>query len=161
MAALSLFFAFLLAGSALHKFVAHDRLAAVAGRLTGLRAQGQLPLILAGAIEAVAAVCLLVAPLHALGALLACTLWGGYALALLRRRGETLDCGCDLVAREKPVGWPLIVRPAMLAVASAILSTLPAAPVGIDTPFAAVGLLALYLAAAELLAIPHPRWRNS
>lgn len=161
MAALSLFFALLLAGSAIHKVVAHNWLAAVAGRLTGLRAQGQLALIVAGTMEATAAVCLLVAPLHALGALLACALWAFYATALLRRRGETLDCGCDLVAREKPVDWPLIARPAVLALGVLIASTLPAASISIDTPFAAAGLLALYLAAAELLAIPHPRWRSS
>ena len=36
----------------------------------------------------------------ALGAAL---LWLGYAAVLWRHRGQVLDCGCDLVAREKPV----------------------------------------------------------
>jgi hypothetical protein len=65
------------------------------------------------------------------------------------------------VAREKPVDWPLIARPALLALLALVVSTLPAAAFTLDAPFAAAGLLALYLGASELLAIPHPRWRKS
>lgn len=160
MAPVALFLALLLAGSAVHKALAHERLAGVASRLTGLRAQGTTLLILAGTLEAVAALCLVLPGLQQTGALVAVVLWSSYAAILLLRRGETLDCGCDLVAREKPVGWPVIARPVVLALVAAILSTLPAAPLALDAPFAAAGLLALYLAASELLAIPHPRWRK-
>lgn len=158
---ISTFLALLLAGSALHKVIARDRLAQVAAKLAGVRGQGLLLLIVAGTFELVAALCLMIAPLHQTGALLAAVVWLAYAGALLRRRGETLDCGCDLVAREKPVDWPLIARPAVLAIFALIVSTLPITPFGIATPFAAAGLLALYLAGSELLAIPHPRWRKS
>jgi hypothetical protein len=155
-----LFLAVLLAGSAVHKAIAHERLAVAASRLTGLRAQGMTMLILAGTLELVAAFCFVVPALRLTGALLAMLVWGSYAATLLLRRGQTLDCGCDLVAREKPVDWPVIARPAMLALVAAIVSTLPAASLALDAPFAAVGLLALYLAASELLAIPYPRWRK-
>ncbi|MBF9151531.1 MauE/DoxX family redox-associated membrane protein [Novosphingobium jiangmenense] len=160
MASIVLFLALLLVGSAVHKAMAHERLAVAASRLTGLRAQGMTSLILAGTLELVAAFCLVVPVLRPTGALLAMLVWGSYATALLLRRGQTLDCGCDLVAREKPVDWAVIARPAVLALVAAIVSTLPAAPLALDAPFAAAGLLALYLAASELLAIPHPRWRK-
>ena len=104
---------------------------------------------------------LLVTSLRAPAALAAALLWAGYALALARRRGETLDCGCDLAARARPVtGW-LIVRPAALAGLAILVSTLPAAAMTLDAPFAAAGLLALYLGASELLAIPRPAWRTA
>jgi hypothetical protein len=160
MAPVGLFLALLLTGSAVHKALAHERLSVAASRLTGLRAQGMTSLIFAGTLEVAAAFCLVVPALRQTGALLAVGIWSTYAAALLLRRGETLDCGCVLVAREKPVDWPIITRPAMLALVAALLSTLPAAPLALDAPFAAAGLLALYLAASELLAIPHPRWRK-
>ncbi|MGV3512420.1 MAG: MauE/DoxX family redox-associated membrane protein [Novosphingobium sp.] len=160
MTPVALFLAMLLAGSVAHKVSASERLSAVAGRLAGLHSQGLTLLVAAGALEAVAAACLVVPMLRQTGALIAMAVWLAYALALLLRRGETLDCGCDLIAREKPVGWPVIARPSMLALVAAVVSTLPAAPIGLDGAFAAAGLLALYLAASELLAIPHPRWRK-
>ncbi|MFN4135555.1 MAG: MauE/DoxX family redox-associated membrane protein [Novosphingobium sp.] len=158
------FLAALLAGSALHKALAHQRLAAAAARLSGLSRQGLPLLIVAGCLELAASVMLLLPDLRTTGALIAALVWTGYASALLRQRGRTLDCGCDLVAREKPVDWPLIARSAVLALLALSVAALPpfafAAP-GIDAPFAAAGLLALYLGASELLAIPHPRWRKS
>lgn len=161
MAPVVIFLAMLLAGSALHKAVSHRRMTIAAARLVGMPSQGQLFLIIAGTLEATAAVCLLAAPLQRTGALLGSVIWLAYAAALLLRRGQSFDCGCDLVAREKPIDWPAIVRPTALALLAAIASTLPAAPIGLDAPFAAAGFLALYLAASELLAIPHPRWRKS
>lgn len=145
----------------MHKALAHERLAAAAARLTGLRRQGTLALIVAGTLELAAAGLLLVPALRMTGALIASVLWLAYGLALLRLRGRTLDCGCDLVAREKPVDGPLIARPLLLAMLAMALPILPATDFGIDAPFAAAGMLALYLGASELLAIPHPRWRNS
>jgi hypothetical protein len=162
MTALSLFLALLLAGSAAHKALARDRMVAAAARLTGLHSQGLLVLLVAGCLELAAATMLLVPALRPIGALIAAGLWLAYAAALLRQRGRTLDCGCDLVAREKPVDWPVIARPALLALLAFFVSTLPAVEgVALDAPFAAAGLLALYLGASELLAIPHPRWRKS
>lgn len=162
MTALSLFLALLLMGSAAHKALARDRMAMVAARLTGLHTQGLLALIGAGCLELTAAAMLLAPALRPTGAIIAAGIWLAYAAALLRQRGRTLDCGCDLVAREKPVDWPLIARPALLALLAALVSTLPTADgFALDTPFAAAGLLALYLGASELLAIPHPRWRKS
>lgn len=161
MAPVIIFLAMLLAGSAVHKAVSHRRLAIAAARLVGMPSQGQLFLIIAGTLEVAAAVCLLVAPLQKTGAMLGMVVWLAYAAALLAHRGQSLDCGCDLVGRERPVGWLTIARPTALALLAAIASTLPAASIGVDAPFAAAGLLALYLAASELLAIPLPRWRKS
>lgn len=161
MAALTIFCAMLLAGSALHKAMARERLAAAAAKLAGAGpALGPVLLVLAGAVELIAAVCLLIEPLRVAGGIAAAALWAGYAIMLMRRRGETLDCGCDLNARAKPVTAMLAARPAVLSALAILVSTLPAAPVTLDAPFAAAGLLALYLGASELLAIPRPAWRT-
>lgn len=162
MAALVLFCAALLAASALHKVLARERLAEAAARLVGVGAvPGQLLLVLAGSLEVVAAACLLAPPLRVIGALIAAAVWAAYALALARRRGQTLDCGCDLAARAKPVGSGQILRAAGLVLLAGIVALLPQAPFTLDAPFAAAGLLALYLGASELLAIPAPHWRHA
>lgn len=162
MAALVLFCAALLAASALHKALARERLAQAAARLAGVGAvPGQLLLILAGTLELVAAACLLAPPLRVAGAAIAALVWGTYALALARRRGETLDCGCDLAARTKPVGAGQILRAGGLAALAAIVALLPDAPFTLDAPFAAAGFIALYLGASELLAIPAAHWKSA
>jgi hypothetical protein len=162
MAALTVFCALLLAASALHKANARERLATATARLAGTGALGgQLLLIVAGTAELTAAACLLIAPLHMAGALIAAVLWAVYGLALARRRGETLDCGCDLAARAKPVTWALVLRAAVLSLLAGAVALLPAAPFTLEAPFAAAGLLALYLAGTELLAIPSPHWRTA
>lgn len=158
MGGLTIFLALVLAGSAVHKGFAHDRLALASARLLGLRTPlGILALIAAGTLEGAAALCLLVPALHLAGAGMAVALWGTYAVALARHRGETLDCGCDLVARSRKVDWPHILRPAGLA----LLALLPAAPLDLTALFAGAGLLALYTALGELLSLPLPAWRHS
>lgn len=160
MAALALFCAALLAASALHKALARTRLAGATARLAGVGPlPAQLLLILAGTLELVAAACLLAAPLRTAGALIGALVWATYALALARRRGETLDCGCDLAARSKPVTTALVLRAVGLALLAGIVAILPEAPFTLNAPFAAAGLLALYLGASELLAIPAPQWK--
>lgn len=162
MAAVILFCAALLAASALHKATARDRLAAAAAKLAGTGALGeQLLLIVAGTVEIVAATCLLIEPLRLAGALIAAALWAGYGLALARRHGQTLDCGCDLAARAKPVTWALVLRTAALAVLAGGVALLPTTTFTLDAPFAAAGLLALYIGASELLAIPSPQWKTA
>jgi hypothetical protein len=162
MAAVILFCAALLASSALHKATARDRLAAAAAKLAGTGALGgQLLLIVAGTVEVVASTCLLIEPLRLAGALIAAALWAGYGLALARRHGQTLDCGCDLAARAKPVTWALVLRSAALAVLAGGVALLPTTTFTLDAPFAAAGLLALYIGASELLAIPSPQWKTA
>jgi hypothetical protein len=158
MGGLSLFLALVLAGSAAHKALAHDRLSLAAARLLGLRASlGVLALIAAGVVEAAAALCLLVPALHLAGVALAVALWAVYAAALARHRGQTLDCGCDLVARSRKIGAVHILRPAALA----LLALVAATSFDIPSLFAGFGLLALYVALGEILSIPHPAWRHS
>ncbi len=162
MVALPLFLAILLGASALHKAIDRQRLGTAAARLIGAGAPaGHLLLIAAGVAEMTAALCLLVEPLRPTGAIVAMLLWALYALLLLRRRGQSLDCGCDLVARERLVGWVQIARPALLACLALLVSLLPGAALTLDAPFAAAGFLALWLGAAEILAIPRPVWRKN
>lgn len=162
MAALILFCSMLLAASALHKLWARERLAGAAALLAGTPpAMGPVLLVGTGAIEGLASICLLLPDLRLVGSCAAASLWAGYAIALTRRRGQTLDCGCDLAARAKRVTWVLIARPAALAALAALVSTLPAAAMTLEAPFAAAGFLALYLGTSELLAIPQPVWRTA
>ena len=162
MRALALFLALVLALSAAHKAQSPQRLATATGLLAGVSGpMAMVLMVLAGAIEAVAALCLVLPGATLAGALIAAVLWATYGFALWRRRGETLDCGCDLVARPHPVGLPQVLRPLVLAVLALVIGTLPASDsLPIDV-MAAFGGLALYLAALEILAIPHPRWRTS
>jgi len=162
MAALALFCAALLAASALHKALSRVRMIEATSRLTGISpVPAQLVLIHAGTLELVAAGCLIVPQLRTAGAVIAALVWGAYALALACHRGETLDCGCDLAARSKPVSTALVLRAASLAVLAGIIAVLPEAPFTLDAPFAAAGLLALYLGASELIAIPAADWKNT
>lgn len=154
--ALTVFLAGLLAVSALHKLVARERLAPVTARLAGVPVStGVLLLALAASVEALAALALLLPPLQAGGAIAATVLWLGYATTLMRHHGRVLDCGCNLVAREKPVDTVTIGRPLLLAFLAAATALAPIASWTVDTPFAALGLLALWFAAGEIHSIPN------
>lgn len=165
MRALALFLALVLALSAAHKLRDSDRLANAAGRLAGVTGPlASMLMVLAGGVEAVAALCLVLPDTVTVGALIAAVLWMTYAVALWRRRGTVLDCGCDLVARPRAVGSGQIARPLLLAILALTVGEAPWAsapqPLAFDV-MAAFGALALYLAALEIMAIPHPRWRTS
>lgn len=162
MAAITLFLALMLLVSAAHKLIDRPRLALAAARLAGTGpGQGALLLAVSGALEGVAALALLIPQAHAAGVALAVLVWGAYGLALFRHRGQALDCGCDLVAREKPVGAFVIARPFVLAALACLTLAVPGAG-GLtgwtpDAPFAALALLALTFAGAELAGLPHAR----
>jgi|GEM_PF-1074750 len=163
MRALTLFLVAVLVLSAAHKAKAPDRLGTATARLAGVAGPVALVLmVLAGAVEAAAALCLLLPGTAMAGALIAAGLWTVYAAALWRRRGTVLDCGCDLVARPRPVGAGAIVRPFVLAALALAVLVMPDLPnlLALDM-LAAVGGLVLYLAASEILAIPLPRWRTA
>ncbi len=154
-APLTLFLAAVLGASALHKLLARERLVTVTARLTGAKLpSAALLLALAATLEALAALALLVPALRVGGAGAAAALWLSYGFALWRQRGAVLDCGCDLVARDKPVDILAIARPLLLAALAAASAFAPAAVWTLDTPFAALALLALWFAAGELQAIP-------
>lgn len=155
MAALTLFLAALLGASALHKLLARERLSAVTARLAGVALPaGALLLALAATLEALAALALLIEPLRSGAALTAAALWFTYGASLWRQRGKVLDCGCDLVAREKPVDSIAIARPLLLAALAAGAALAPASDWTLDAPFATLALLALWFAAGELHSIP-------
>jgi len=155
-----LFLAMLLAISAGHKFVARDRLGIAAARLTGTPpALGPALVLAAGSAELLAAVALAVEPLRTAGAIAAGVIWAVYAIALFMRRGQVLDCGCDFVRRERPVGIAAVLRPAGLALLAAMVALMPRGNFALDAPFAALALLALYFAASELAALPAPARR--
>ncbi len=153
---LCLFLAGLLAASALHKVLARVRLAPVAARLARSTPALGMPLLLAAAaFEGLTALALLIGELHMVGAVAAAALWLGYGLALAGRLGETLDCGCDLFSHERPVELFTVARPLLLAALSGVLAMVPPGLFAPETPFAALGLLALWFAAGELAALPY------
>lgn len=156
MGALTLFLSMVLVVSAGHKLASPQRMADAAARLAGLSTAMGPPLAFAAAgVEAVAALALLLSPTHTGGAMAACTLWCGYGALLFARRGQRLDCGCDLSVRAKPIGAFAIARPLFLAALALLVAFPPAALAwSIDAPFAALALLALWFAAAELGALP-------
>lgn len=154
MAELSLFLALVLMMAAAHKVTDRERLAASATALTGAPAAlGSVLSFGAAAYEAVVALALLFPTSRPSGALLAAGLWALYGVALARRFGSTLDCGCSFASREKPVDSFAVARAVGLAVMSIAVFLLPPAPFTIMTPFAALGFFALYLALGELMSI--------
>ncbi len=159
MLAVTFFLAALLGASAVHKVLDRKRLGAVVARLTVTPLPvGVVLLALAATVEALAAIALLIPALRLAGAAIAVALWCVYGLALVRQRGAVLDCGCDLVARERPVDGFAILRPFVLAGLAALTLVVPsAAGWSIEAPFAALALLALWFAAGELHSIPVSR----
>ncbi|MEJ8630159.1 hypothetical protein P0F65_10555 [Sphingomonas sp. I4] len=161
MAPLTLFIALVLAISAAHKAHSPARLSNAAARLAGVSPPiGQLLLVLAGAIEAVAALCLTIPGMGSVGAAIAAAVWATYAMALWRRRGEVLDCGCDLVNRPRAVDAGQILRAALMATIALAVVAWPSPP-SLEALIPALGLLALYVGASEILAIPRPAWRKA
>jgi len=155
MMALVLFLALVLAVSAGHKLMQRQRLTAATARLAGVPLPlGGVLLALSAAWEVLAAMALMLAPLRAGGALAAAGLWALYGMALIRRSGEVLDCGCELAARARPVTPFQIARPLVLAILALAVAAAPAPLWPVDAPFAGLALLALWFAAAELSALP-------
>ena len=155
MTALALFLALVLIGAAAHKAVQRDRLVLAVARLVGLRVPtAMLVLAVAAVLEAVTALAICLPATMTAGLIGAALIWTAYALALLRRRGTVLDCGCDFVRREKPVGTAVIARPALLAALALVCALVPSAGWTAETPFAAAALLALWFASSELAALP-------
>jgi hypothetical protein len=161
MAALALFFALLLLGAAGQKAMQRDRLTHAVARLAGAKLPAaMLLLVIATVLEAVSALALLVPATRVGGAAGAALIWAIYAVALLRRRGAVLDCGCDFAAREKPVGAVTILRPALLGAAAIACALAPPTGWTAETPFAAAALITLWFAASELAALPAPQHRH-
>lgn len=156
MLSITLFLAALLGMSAAQKVLERQRLGVVVARLIRVPLPlGAVLLALAATVEALAAIALLFPALRMSGAASAFMLWCGYGFALLRQRGAVLDCGCDLVARERPVDCFAILRPLCLAALAALAIAMPTAVHwSLEAPFAALALLALWFAAGELHSIP-------
>lgn len=161
MGALPLFLALVLAIASAHKLLKHDRLAVAASRLTGLPiSTAGLASNAAAAVEALAALALLFPETRIVGGSIAVILWLGYAVLLARRLGHSLDCGCSLGQREKPVSVALVIRALGLSGLALVVVLTPLATFSAESPFAAFGFLALYLALDELLTLPRPVWRT-
>lgn len=155
MAALIIFLALLLVISAGHKLATRETMALVTARLLALPPQtGMAVLLMAASAELLAALGMVLLPTRAGGALAAAAIWASYAIALLRHRGQVLDCGCDLVRREKPVGIFALARPVLLAALALLVAFGPVINWQVDAPFAAIALVALWFAAGEIAAIP-------
>lgn len=162
MAELSLFLALVLAMAACHKLIDRDRLAASAAALTGAPvALGAVISLAAAAYEAVVALALLFPATRLAGAVLAAVLWSTYGVALMRRVGATLDCGCSFAARAKPVDAFAVLRAFTLAALAMSVLLNPTMPLTLLSPFAALGFLALYLALGEVMAITNSAPRSA
>lgn len=162
---LAISLAMLLAFSGLHKLLAFERMRPIVARLTGtpVKRAGFVVLAMA-ATELCAAAALIVPVYRSLGSSVALLLWSGYGLALLRQRGASLDCGCELFARERPVDAFAICRPLFLAVMALVIQRANAgssAPMTIDAPLAGLAFVSLWFAAAEIHSIPHSRSARS
>jgi hypothetical protein len=158
---LAIFLAIVLAISAAHKLARPERMSIAMAKLSGM------PIGIAStavfglaAVEFLAATAMLFAQSRTIGAALAALVWLAYGVALLRKSGTSLDCGCDFSAREKPVGAFDILRAFGLSCLAALVALTPATTASIITPFVIFGFLALYLAMGELAAIPKPQERR-
>lgn len=151
MAALAIFLALVLVTSAAHKLIARDRLVAATGRLLRVSEGLALPVTFAAAaLEAAAALALLIPATRPVGALLAGGIWLVYAVALLRADDAT-DCGCSFGAPKRGIDPFTRIRPLALAVLAAIAALVPAS-FDVVAPFAGLGLFAIYIAAGEIAA---------
>ncbi|KRB49652.1 MauE/DoxX family redox-associated membrane protein [Phenylobacterium sp. Root700] len=154
MLSVTIFLAAILASSAAHKVIDWRRLGPATAKLAGVKpGWGELLLAIAGSVEALAAIALLMPQVRVGGALAGAAVWGAYSLALAARHGAVIDCGCYFAERPKPVDKIAILRPAALA---ALALAVAAAPIGtwsIDTLFAVAGFLALWFAVGELASI--------
>jgi hypothetical protein len=157
MYALAILLALVLGSAAAHKLMARPRLAQATGRLLGLNEALALPTMLGvAAIEVIAAIAILIPPTQPLGALIALLLWSGYALALhlAHRRGDgALDCGCSFGKSRHGIDQFTRLRPIGLSLLAIALMSFPGVP-DVIAPFAGLALFAMYLAAAELAALP-------
>ena len=162
MAELTLFLTLVLLLSAAHKILEPERLAVAVARLTGVPVS-LAPVVNAGvaAMEIAAAIALLFPASQPVGAILATLIWCIYGVALARRFGKTLDCGCRFAAREKSIGYLDLARSFGLALLALATLAMPFSPFSILTPFAAVGFLALYAAGSELTSIFIPQRRGT
>lgn len=152
-AAVAIFLALVLISAAIHKLYARERLVFATSRLLRVNAGLALPVMLgAAALEAAAALALVISQTRTVGALLAVVLWGVYfaALTAAARRGEALlDCGCSFGAHAQGIDRFVLLRPLFLGGLALFVAALPK---GLDpvAPFAALAFFTAYLAAGEL-----------
>lgn len=153
----ALFLMLVLAMSSAQKFAARPRTSAATANLLRVDLPyGQLLGLAAAVVEALAAIALLVSVTRPLGASIAAALWAVYTLTLVaaKRRGIAFDCACSFGVQPKPVGTFALLRAFGLFAAAALVAWTPAGAFGAEAVFASFGLLALYLAASELAALP-------
>lgn len=157
MYALACFLALVLGSAAVHKLIARDRLTRATGRLLRLNDALAAPaMFAAAAVEAAAALALLIPATQGIGAMIATALWLGYAVALhaAHRRGDdAFDCGCSFGRSSKGIDLYTRLRPLALALIALAVVALPGA-FEVAAPFAGLAFFAMYLAAGELAVLP-------
>lgn len=157
-----LFLSLVLLVAAGQKLADPARHASAAARLVGTPERtGAVLARMAGGLELIAAVALFLPDTRRWAAAAAVLLWGLYTGLLLRRRGETLDCGCSLGARKAPIGLYAIARAILLTSLALVVALAPNSVFSGLSALASAGLFSLYIAADQLAAIPAPAWRNS
>jgi len=120
-------------------------------------ASATLAVILA---ESLAGLLLWVPAYRAAGALLAALVWGGYLALILRaiaKGRRDVECGCSFGASLRPLGAYQVTRNAALigaaAAVAAVSSMSGSAAVTASQVPAALGLLALYAALDQAMAL--------
>lgn len=159
-ATLSLVLAALLAMAAIHKLTDRERMTLAVAGLTGLPlALAPMALAMAGAVEAAAAVLLLMPESAALGASLAALLWAaylGFILMAMARGRRSLDCGCSFGKRHAPLGGFAILRNLLLVALGGFVAVVPPHGSPLSDPgtlLAALGFVMLYAAADQVSAL--------
>jgi uncharacterized membrane protein len=118
-------------------------------------------------VEVVAAVCLLVPASRPLAAAVVVLLLLAFAAAMavnLRRGRDHIDCGCFVSLLRQRIGWPLVARNLVMALAGSVLVAGDGAgrePAGLDWLTVGAGTasaLLLYAAVGRLFGLaPPPR----
>jgi hypothetical protein len=151
----------LLIASALHKLIrrvpAQEAVREFAGVPQRWSASAVLAVMLA---ELLAALLLWIPTYRAAGAVLAALIWGGYLRLILRAIAQgrrDVDCGCSFGASLRPLGAYQVTRNAALtglaAAVAAVSSMNGSAAVTFSQVPAALGLLALYGAIDQAMAL--------
>jgi hypothetical protein len=162
---LAAFEAVLLLASGLHKLLMGDHTRSVVHEFAGVpRHLAPFAAVAIAAAELLASLLLWMPTHRAVGSMLAALIWGGYLALILRAivlGRRDVDCGCTFGGGRHPLGAFQVVRNLVLigvaTLAAAGSAAGVAGPVAAAQILAALGLLALYGALDQVMALAPPR----
>jgi hypothetical protein len=162
---LAAFEAVLLLASGLHKLVRGEHTRSVVHEFAGVpRNFAPFAVVAVAAAEFLGSLLLWMPTHRAVGSMLAVFIWGGYLALILRAivlGRRDVDCGCTFGGGRHPLGAFQVVRNVVLIGVAALVAAGSAAGVAgslaASQILAAVGLLALYGALDQVMALTPPR----